>query len=106
MAEIEQISDDVNDFWAPRSIKILDNPSPLEFLRDCVSSYEPCIIRNAINHWPILNMTVDELFAIYEVKDKTMEKHIRVNITPDGYGDAVKEINNEKSFVYPAESSD
>ena len=102
----DELSELCGDHWAPRQVKVLENPSPLEFLRDCVSCYEPCIIRGAIDHWPILNASLDELFAVYagQVAGGGDEKRIKVNITPDGHGDCVKLIDGVRTFVYPAET--
>jgi peptidyl-lysine (3S)-dioxygenase / protease len=100
----EKISELCSDYWVPRQIKVLENPTPFEFLRDAVSCYEPCIIRGAIDHWPILHNTLDELFSIYDNDDKNESKRVKVNITPDGHGDCVKTIDGVRTFVYPAET--
>lgn len=128
---LESFCEDVNDYWinSNRKIKILDNPTHAEFLRECVVSNEPCIIRNAINHWPLYNKTLDEILHIISNDDdvnsnaiSNFDMHhqetndidnrsnqhtntINVNITPDGLGDCVKMIDNEPVFVYPAEVS-
>jgi hypothetical protein len=53
---MEQFSEDVSDFWVSRNtnVKILENPSALEFIREGVMSYEPVIIRGLINDWPAM----------------------------------------------------
>ena len=50
-AVFEQLSEDVGDFWVPpTNVKVLTNPTPEEFMRECVAANEPCIIRGALNH--------------------------------------------------------
>jgi hypothetical protein len=53
---MDQFSEDVSDFWVGRnaSVKILDNPTVVEFMREGVMSYEPVIIRGVINDWPAM----------------------------------------------------
>eukprot|EP00596_Hydrurales_sp_CCMP1899_P007138 CAMPEP_0119038594 /NCGR_PEP_ID=MMETSP1177-20130426/7595_1 /TAXON_ID=2985 /ORGANISM="Ochromonas sp, Strain CCMP1899" /LENGTH=404 /DNA_ID=CAMNT_0007001381 /DNA_START=278 /DNA_END=1492 /DNA_ORIENTATION=+ len=94
---MEQFSEDVSDFWVSRNgnVKILENPSALEFMREGVMSYEPVIIRGLINDWPAMKdwniSTICEKLEATSI-DKTVNKLTKVNMTPDGYGDCLKSI--------------
>lgn len=111
---MEGLSTDVADFWVGSSIKVLDNPTSLEFLRDCVTSYQPAIIRGAISDWPAIKEWNLETVCNKLVKAGAANL-IKVNITPDGHGDCLKfhrahscaenasSTEVDQFFVYPAE---
>ena len=93
------LKEDISDFWASHGIIYLDNPSPLQFLRDAVTAYQPVIIRNVIDHWPALQKWNIDYFEKY-----CADKIVEVNVTPDGLGDAVKTCaDGIRRFHYPAE---
>uniref|UniRef100_A0A2P2JCA7 JmjC domain-containing protein n=3 Tax=Rhizophora mucronata TaxID=61149 RepID=A0A2P2JCA7_RHIMU len=62
MKEIEKVWEEVRELslgWSSRSngIERLESPpSPIRFLREFVSQNKPCIISNAISHWPALSL--------------------------------------------------
>ncbi|KAJ7403164.1 JmjC domain-containing protein 7 [Pitangus sulphuratus] len=79
----------------PESVPYLDRPpSPLEFHREWVSPNKPCIIRNAINHWPALKKWTSAY-----LREVVGPKVVSVAVTPNGYADAVF----QDRFVMPEE---
>lgn len=111
---MEGLSTDVGDFWVGSRIKVLDNPTSLEFLRDCVASYQPAIIRGAISDWPAMKeWNLETVCAKLEKSDAA--NLIKVNVTPDGHGDCLQfhkahscaenasSTEVDQVFVYPAE---
>ncbi|KFW63763.1 Cytosolic phospholipase A2 beta, partial [Pygoscelis adeliae] len=77
------------------SVPYLDRPpSPLEFYREWVSPNKPCIIQNAISHWPALKKWT----AAY-LREVVGSKVVSVAVTPNGYADAVF----QDRFVMPEE---
>lgn len=113
--KMEGLSTDVGDFWVGATIKVLENPTALEFLRDCVAPYQPAIIRGAISDWPAIKTW--NLATVCEKLNEKLEEtcQIKVNVTPDGHGDCLKSLQGHDStddslrtedgkiFVYPAE---
>eukprot|EP01041_Mallomonas_annulata_P010283 gene10283-21459_t len=89
--------EDVSDYWSTSSIPVVQNPSPIEFLRDHVSAYHPVIIKGITDHWPALNWNLESLSGLCH--------STHVNITPDGHGDCVKEFDGKQVFAYPAETT-
>ena len=112
---MEGLSTDVGDFWVGVTIKVLENPTALEFLRDCVAPYQPAIIRGAISDWPAIKGW--NLATVCQKLNAKVEETclIKVNVTPDGHGDCLKSLQGHDStddafrtedgkiFVYPAE---
>ncbi|NXR14331.1 JMJD7 protein, partial [Semnornis frantzii] len=77
------------------SVPYLDRPpSPLEFYRDWVSPNKPCIIQNAISHWPALKKWTSAY-----LREVVGPKVVSVAVTPNGYADAVF----QDRFVMPEE---
>lgn len=113
---MEGLSTDVGDFWVGASVKVLDNPTSLEFLRECVATYQPAIIRGLIHDWPAmrewnLSKVCEKLEQGTSPSDHG-RRLLKVNVTPDGHGDCLKGNGNasstnasekERVFVYPAE---
>jgi Cupin-like domain len=119
---MEGLSADVGDFWVGASVKVLDNPSSLDFLRECVATYQPAIIRGLIHDWPAMrewNLSkVCEKLENGTPPTEHGKRLLKVNVTPDGHGDCLKgngkdqpkasstntsEQEIELVFVYPAE---
>ncbi|XP_053553801.1 bifunctional peptidase and (3S)-lysyl hydroxylase JMJD7 [Bombina bombina] len=92
---LREFSGEVRELQGAHSVTYLNKPpSPLTFYRDWISSNRPCIIRNAITHWPALQKwTFDYLRSCVGYKN------VSVAVTPNGYADAVY---NGK-FVMPEE---
>ncbi|XP_028579498.2 bifunctional peptidase and (3S)-lysyl hydroxylase JMJD7 isoform X3 [Podarcis muralis] len=77
------------------SVPYLDSlPSPLEFYREWVCPNKPCIIRNAVNHWPALKK-----WTLAYLREIMNSKLVSVAVTPNGYADAVY----QDWFVMPEE---
>lgn len=89
---MEGLSNDVGDFWVGANVKILVNPTSSEFLRECVASYQPAIIRGLTSQWRAT--TEWNLSKICEkLEGSTQEDRLlKVNVTPDGYGDCIKKV--------------
>ena len=117
---MEELSNDVGDFWVSSTVKVLENPTSVEFLRECVASYQPAILRGLIGDWPAIKEW--DLAIICERLDAAShsggeKRSLKVNMTPDGHGDCVKEMMSnggisetsfellQSVFVYPAECS-
>lgn len=118
---MEGLSIDVGDFWVEASLKVLDNPTSIEFLRECVATYQPAILRGLMHDWPA--MSEWNLSTVCEKLDTAKSPNhvtrlLKVNVTPDGHGDCLKENRKdllnasatnvtrrevEPVFVYPAE---
>ncbi|XP_029392407.1 bifunctional peptidase and (3S)-lysyl hydroxylase JMJD7 isoform X2 [Mus pahari] len=83
------------DLNVPRVVPYLDEPpSPLCFYRDWVCPNRPCIIRNALQHWPAL-----QKWSPSYLRATVGSTEVSVAVTPDGYADAVR----GDRFVMPAE---
>uniref|UniRef100_B7ZCM9 Phospholipase A2 n=1 Tax=Mus musculus TaxID=10090 RepID=B7ZCM9_MOUSE len=83
------------DLNVPRVVPYLDEPpSPLCFYRDWVCPNRPCIIRNALQHWPAL-----QKWSLSYLRATVGSTEVSVAVTPDGYADAVR----GDRFVMPAE---
>ncbi|OBS73844.1 hypothetical protein A6R68_15613, partial [Neotoma lepida] len=79
----------------PRIVPYLDEPpSPLCFYRDWVCPNRPCIVRNALQHWPAL-----QKWSLSYLRATVGSTEVSVAVTPDGYADAVR----GDRFVMPAE---
>ncbi|KAI3367379.1 hypothetical protein L3Q82_026184 [Scortum barcoo] len=87
--------DYLSDLYLNQSVPYLEEPpDPLQFYRDWIGPNKPCIIRNAISHWPALSRWTPEY-----LREKVGSKVISVAVTPNGYADAV----NGDRFVMPEE---
>uniref|UniRef100_A0A8D2AP55 Bifunctional peptidase and (3S)-lysyl hydroxylase JMJD7 n=1 Tax=Sciurus vulgaris TaxID=55149 RepID=A0A8D2AP55_SCIVU len=79
----------------PLDVPYLDEaPTPLSFYRDWVCPNRPCIIRNALQHWPAL-----QKWSLPYLRATVGSTEVSVAVTPDGYADAVR----GDRFVMPAE---
>ncbi|XP_061898457.1 bifunctional peptidase and (3S)-lysyl hydroxylase JMJD7 isoform X2 [Entelurus aequoreus] len=84
-----------SDLYLSQSVPHVDGPpDPLTFYRDWIGTNKPCIIRNALNHWPALSRWTPTY-----LREKVGSKVISVAVTPDGYADAVR----GDRFVMPEE---
>ncbi|XP_063106317.1 cytosolic phospholipase A2 beta isoform X4 [Cavia porcellus] len=79
----------------PPAVPYLDQPpTPLCFYRDWVCPNRPCIIRNALQHWPAL-----QKWSFPYLRATVGSTEVSVAVTPDGYADVVR----GDRFVMPAE---
>ncbi|KAJ8774031.1 hypothetical protein K2173_009462 [Erythroxylum novogranatense] len=60
-------------------------PSPIHFLRDFVSKNKPCLISNAVAHWPALSLWPDLSYLSTVLSNTSVSLHL----TPDGRADSV-----------------
>ncbi|XP_054779106.1 lysine-specific demethylase JMJ32 isoform X2 [Prosopis cineraria] len=91
MKEIESLWNEVRDLSLGNSCgveRLESPPSPLQFLRDFVSPNKPCIISNAINHWPALSCWTDHSYLTRALSSSTVSLHL----TPNGRADAVAHL--------------
>lgn len=76
------------------NIDRLDSPpSPVQFLRDYVSQSKPCVISNAIAHWPALKLWSDPAYLAGALSNDLVSLHL----TPNGSADAVTPIHDNES---------
>ncbi|KAM6459323.1 bifunctional peptidase and (3S)-lysyl hydroxylase JMJD7 [Liasis olivaceus] len=79
----------------PESVPYLESPPPpLEFYREWICPNQPCIVRNAFNHWPALKK-----WTLGYLRQIMGSKLVSVAVTPNGYADAVY----QDWFVMPEE---
>ncbi len=91
---LEALSEDIRSFYACSYIKRLYRPSALEFMRECVSSHQPCIIEGLIDDWSCMTKwSTSQGFL------KCAPTAVDVNFTPDGRADSVQ----NGLFMTPAE---
>ncbi|XP_029349598.1 bifunctional peptidase and (3S)-lysyl hydroxylase JMJD7 isoform X2 [Echeneis naucrates] len=92
---LAEFSREAHELYLNQSVPYLeDPPDPLQFYRDWIGPNKPCIIRNAISHWPALSKWTPEY-----LRKKVGSKVISVAVTPNGYADAV----DGDRFVMPEE---
>ncbi|XP_056867512.1 bifunctional peptidase and (3S)-lysyl hydroxylase JMJD7 [Takifugu flavidus] len=92
---VTEFSLEAHDLYLNRSVPYLEEPpDPLQFYRSWIAPNKPCIIRNALSHWPALSRWTPEY-----LRQKVGSKVISVAVTPNGYADAV----SGKYFVMPEE---
>uniref|UniRef100_A0A8D3CJ65 Bifunctional peptidase and (3S)-lysyl hydroxylase JMJD7 n=1 Tax=Scophthalmus maximus TaxID=52904 RepID=A0A8D3CJ65_SCOMX len=83
------------NLYLNRSVPYLDEPpDSLQFHRDWIGPNKPCIIRNALGHWPALTRWTPQY-----LREKVGSKVISVAVTPTGFADAV----DGDRFVMPEE---
>jgi len=69
--------------------KVVGPLSALEFLREYVMPGRPCIITDAISHWPALQLWSSNEYLC----SKLQHQHISLHCTPDGRADALVPIS-------------
>ncbi|ELR50372.1 Cytosolic phospholipase A2 beta [Bos mutus] len=93
--ELREFPAAARELSVPVAVPYLDEPpSPLHFYRDWVCPNRPCIIRNALQHWPALRK-----WSLPYLRATVGSTEVSVAVTPDGYADAVR----GDRFVMPAE---
>ena len=73
--------------YIPSVVQTIDPPSALEFYRDYVAANRPVVIRNAFQ-WPALDLWTNNY-----LNTAVGNEEVTVDITPDGYGDSIKDIS-------------
>ncbi|XP_045143996.1 cytosolic phospholipase A2 beta isoform X2 [Echinops telfairi] len=93
--ELQRFPAAARELGVPPTVPYLDEaPTPLHFYRDWVCPSRPCIVRNALRHWPAL-----QKWSLPYLRATVGATEVSVAVTPDGYADAVR----EDRFVRPAE---
>nr|XP_016512667.1 PREDICTED: jmjC domain-containing protein 7-like isoform X2 [Nicotiana tabacum] len=85
---VENLWQEVRDLSLGSSthIDLLSSPpTPLQFLRDYVSPNKPCLISNAINHWPATNLWHSTPYLLNTLSSSSVSLHL----TPTGKADAL-----------------
>nr|XP_060474841.1 cytosolic phospholipase A2 beta isoform X3 [Panthera onca] len=93
--ELREFPAAARELSVPLAVPYLDEPpTPLHFYRDWVCPNRPCIIRNALQHWPAL-----QKWSFPYLRATVGSIEVSVAVTPDGYADAVR----GDRFMMPAE---
>ncbi|EFA81864.1 transcription factor jumonji [Heterostelium album PN500] len=92
--ELSILSEEAN----VKEIERIEKPTPLQFYRDYVSQNRPVIIKGAIDDWRALKLWTNQYLC-----EKMKDVEVTVAITPDGLGDAVKDVDGTQCFVKPLE---
>jgi jumonji domain-containing protein 7 len=83
-------SSDVASLHATPIAVLEEAPTPLLFMREYVALSKPVLIRNA---FPIISLD--------DIVEKNESVKLNVDITPDGHGDTIREVDGERMFVMP-----
>ncbi|XWS71277.1 hypothetical protein CRYUN_Cryun03dG0124700 [Craigia yunnanensis] len=84
--EVETLWAEVRELSLGNSVDRLHSPpTPLQFLRDFVSQNKPCIISNAISHWPALSLWPTPSYLSTTLSSSLVSLHL----TPNGHADAL-----------------
>lgn len=89
MKEIERLWKEVRELSLGNTGRIerLDSPpTPLQFLRDYISLNKPCIISNAISHWPALTLWSNLSYLSHTL---SQSPPVSLHLTPDGRADSL-----------------
>lgn len=90
ISTLKQLSSDTGDFITD-PVDVLNAPvDPCTFLRQYVATNTPVLIRGATDHWP-----ATELWDKQYLDSKAGSTEISVELTPNGYGDAVTAYETE-----------
>ncbi|KAL2348737.1 hypothetical protein Fmac_002737 [Flemingia macrophylla] len=96
--EIEELWREVRDLSLGNSGRVerLESPpSPVQFLRDFITPNKPCIISNAITHWPALSSWPHPSYLSETLSDATVSLHL----TPTGAADALAPLRSSLCFA-------
>ncbi|XP_060973408.1 lysine-specific demethylase JMJ32 [Cannabis sativa] len=75
-------------------------PTPIQFLRDFVSQNKPCIISNAINHWPALSNWSNDSYLIKSLSSSSSsDPLVSVHLTPNGRADALAPLTKANDYL-------
>jgi hypothetical protein len=86
----DELRDHTRDYWVSSSVPYLDNPSAIEFMKARMT-YHPFIVRGVVGQWK-----AHDLWTMEYIRDQVGDKNVpvSVNITPDGYADAIKAVES------------
>merc|ERR1711991_1200437 len=87
---LKQFKSNCNDFltvgYVPKyDINDIDG---IYFLREHVAQNRPCICKNGLRNWP-----ATKTWSFQYLIEKYENKSVKIDITPDGFGDAIKSLN-------------
>lgn len=82
--QLKQLSREIRELDLGEAVDTIQVPDPITFLAEYVASNKPVLIKDAIAHWPALQAWNREYLAA-----KAGELHVSVDVTANGYGDAV-----------------
>ncbi|CAH9080738.1 unnamed protein product [Cuscuta epithymum] len=88
---IRNLWEEVRDLSLGTTPQIDHLPSPLtplQFLRDYVSPNKPCLISNAVNHWPATALWHSTRYLLDSLSSSTVSLHL----TPTGRADSVTSL--------------
>ncbi|KAL9247017.1 hypothetical protein vseg_020489 [Gypsophila vaccaria] len=86
--DIRKLWEEVRELNLGTSTQVerLDSPpSPIEFLRNFVTPNKPCIISNALNHWPALSSWSSDDYLCATLGSS----EVSVHLTPNGRADSL-----------------
>ncbi|XP_050220526.1 lysine-specific demethylase JMJ32 [Mercurialis annua] len=84
--QIESLWQEIRDLNFSTAIDHLNSPpTPLHFLRSYVSPNKPCIISNAISHWPALSLWPNPSYLTTSLSTSAVSLHL----TPHGAADSL-----------------
>ncbi|XVE59862.1 hypothetical protein DITRI_Ditri05aG0081300 [Diplodiscus trichospermus] len=84
--QVETLWEEVRELSLGNSVDRLQSPpTPLQFLRDFVSQNKPCLISNAISHWPALSLWPSPSYLSTSLSSSLVSLHL----TPNGHADAL-----------------
>lgn len=95
--EIEKLWREVRELSLGSEIDRLHSPpSPLHFLRDYVSQSKPCVISNAISHWPALKLWSHPAY----LSGALSNDYVSLHLTPNGSADAVTPVTSAGDLCF------
>ena len=93
-AALARMSELSSDLFVPVKCDVLPSaPNPLTFYREYVAMNRPCVIRNAISHWPALQRWNDHAYLRKLVGDRK----ISVEVTPTGLADGLVRVDEAQA---------
>jgi len=98
MKEVEELWREVRDLSLGNSGRVerLEcPPNPVEFLRDFITPNKPCVISNAISHWPALSSWPNHEYLSEALSAATISLHL----TPTGAADALAPLDSSLCFA-------
>lgn len=86
---IQTLWEEVRDLTlgnGPEIAHLPSPPSPIDFLRRHVAQNKPCLISNAVPHWPALSLWAhSDSYLLNSLSDSTVSLHL----TPTGRADSI-----------------
>jgi jumonji domain-containing protein 7 len=92
---VQNLTVSIKEFLG-NTVDIIDVPTPLEFYRNYVAQNKPCVIKNAATDW-----TCMENWKMDYLKEALSDGIFEIDVTPDGYADAVRKTELGEIFMQP-----